>query len=362
MADILFKPTKMGDLTVPNRVFMAPLTRNRANGDGTAKPLAATYYAQRASAGLIVSEATQINDFGKGYLDTPGIYTDAHVAAWKPVTAAVHANGGRIFCQLWHVGRISHTSLLPGGAAPVSSTDVAAKSKTFTAAGFEDTSKPRALSVDELPQLVEDYANSARRAIEAGFDGVEVHSANGYLLDQFLQDGINKRTDDYGGSIANRARLTLQVVDRVVAEIGAGRVGIRLSPRGQANDISDSDPLALFSHVYKELDARGLAYLHIVETFGGEPNPEGEKLIKDLRAHWTGFYVANGAYDAASSAEVVASGHADAVAIGKPFIANPDLPERFRTGTTLNAQDQDTFYGGGAKGYTDYPFATLERA
>lgn len=361
MTASLFKPMAVGDITVPNRVFMAPLTRNRANADGSPKPLAATYYGQRASAGLIFSEATQISDFGKGYIDTPGIYTDAHVAAWQPITEAVHANGGRIYCQLWHVGRISHTSLLPNGEPPVSSSAVRAEAKTFTANGFEDTSEPRAMTADDIKALIDDYAHAAKMALKAGFDGIEVHSANGYLLDQFLQDGVNQRDDDYGGSIENRARLTLEVVDRVVAEIGAGKVGIRLSPRGQANAIADSDPLALFSHVYGELDKRGLAYLHVVETFGGKPDPEGEKLIADLRSIWTGVYVANGAYDAESAAKVVGDGYAHAVSIGKPFIANPDLPERYRTGASLNPQDQDTFYGGGEKGYTDYPFATLGR-
>ncbi|WP_198585950.1 alkene reductase [Pararhizobium haloflavum] len=361
MTHQMFSPTEMGELTIPNRIFMAPLTRNRANPDGTPKPLAATYYAQRASAGLIVSEATQISPLGKGYIDTPGIYTDAQVEAWKPITSAVHANGGRIFCQLWHVGRISHTSLLPDGQAPVSSSNRRARSKTFTSNGFEDTSKPRALEGDEIAALIEDYGHAARSAIAAGFDGVEIHSANGYLLDQFLQDGANDRTDAYGGSIDNRMRLTLEVCDRVIAEIGAGRVGIRLSPRGQANDITDSDPHGLFSALYKALDTRGLAYLHVVESFGTAGDEKGEALIRTLRSDWTGFYIANGEYDAERSAEAIRSGHADAVSVGKAFIANPDLPERFRTGAALNPQDKDTFYGGGAEGYTDYPFATLGR-
>jgi N-ethylmaleimide reductase len=335
MADTLFTPIQLGALNVPNRIFMAPLTRNRAKSDGTPNAMAETYYGQRASAGLLISEATQISPYGKGYIDTPGIYTDEHVAAWRGITDAVHANGGRIFCQLWHVGRISHSSLLPNNDAPVSSTDVAANAKTFTANGFESTSKPRALALSEIPQLIEDYAHAAKLAIQAGFDV-------------------------YGGSIENRTRLTLEVVDRVVKEIGADRTGIRLSPRGDSNDISDSDPEALFSALYKALDQRKLAYLHIVERFG-HGSEGGEELIKKLRPNWTGFYIANGAYDAESSAKVVAEGYAHAVAIGKPFIANPDLPERFRTGAALNAQDTDTFYGGGAKGYIDYPFATLDR-
>lgn len=361
MADQLFTPTEMGDVTIPNRVFMAPLTRNRAMSDGTPKAIARTYYGQRAGAGLIVSEATQISALGKGYLDTPGIYTDAHVEAWREITDVVHANGGRIFCQLWHVGRISHVSLLPEEQQPVSASAVRADSKTYIEGGFSDTSEPRALKTDEIDAVIEDYAHAARCAIRAGFDGVEIHSANGYLLDQFLQDGVNRREDDYGGSIENRARLTLAVTDRICGEIGAARTGIRLSPRGEANDISDSDPEALFSYLYTELDRRGLAYLHVVESFGTGPDAAGEKLIKRLREKWTGFYVANGGYDGDSARTAVASGHAHAVAFGKDFISNPDLPERLRAGGELNPYDKATFYGGSEAGYTDYPFGTLGR-
>lgn len=362
MTDHLFKPHRLGALVVPNRVFMAPLTRNRARSDGQASLLAAIYYGQRASAGLIISEATQIEAMGKGYLDTPAIETEADVGAWKPVTDAVHANGGRIFCQLWHVGRISHVSLLPDGAAPVSSSAVRANSKTFIADGFADVSQPRALRLDEIPALIEHYGQAADRAMRAGFDGVEIHAANGYLLDQFMQDGVNGRDDDYGGPIANRARLPFAVVDRIVGEIGSARVGIRLSPLGEANDMSDSDPEALFTHVIGELDRRELAYLHVVEGFGGvDFASENFAMIKRLRAHWHGFYVANGGYTARMAETVIAEGHANAVAFGKPFIANPDLPERFRENVTLNEPDQQTFYGGGEKGYTDYPFATLGR-
>lgn len=362
MTDRLFEPHKLGHMMVPNRIFMAPLTRNRAEPDGRARPLAATYYAQRASAGLIISEATQIEAMGKGYLDTPAIDTDEQVASWRPVTSAVHANGGRIFLQLWHVGRISHSSLLPGGDKPVSSSAVRADAKTFTAEGFVDTSEPRALETAEIGALIEQYAHAANQALRAGFDGVEIHAANGYLLDQFLQDGVNRREDAYGGSIENRARLVLQVVDRIVKEIGSDRVGIRLSPLGEANDIADSDPYALFSHVYAELDRRSLAYLHVIEGFSGvDFDSDNFELIVRLRPHWNGFYIANGGYTADMASEMVARGHAHAVAFGKPFIANPDLPERIRQGVALTEPKPETFYGGGAEGYTDYPFATLGR-
>lgn len=362
MADQLFTPTVMGDLSIPNRVFMAPLTRNRAESDGSPKAIAAIYYGQRAGAGLIISEATQISALGKGYLDTPGIYTDAHVEAWRDITAAVHAGGGRIFCQLWHVGRISHVSLLPEGQRPVSASAVRADAKTFVAEGFADTSEPRALKTEEIEALIEDYAHAARCAVRAGFDGVEIHSANGYLLDQFLQDGVNRRDDAYGGSIENRVRLTLAVTDRVASEIGAARTGIRLSPRGEANDISDSNPDRLFSHLYGELDKRHLAYLHVVESFGAKDDREGHALIRRLREKWTGFYLANGAYDGASAEAAVASGYAHAISFGKDFLANPDLPQRLRSGIHLNPYDKSTFYGGNERGYIDYPFATLGRA
>lgn len=362
MTSKLFEPGKLGNLTVPNRVFMAPLTRNRAHSDGRAGELAATYYAQRASAGLIVSEATQIEAMGKGYIDTPAIDTDAQVEAWRPITDAVHASGGRIFCQLWHVGRISHVSLLPDGAQPVSSAAIRANAKTFIAEGFADVSQPRALVGDEIGRLIEQYAHAAAQAIRAGFDGVEVHAANGYLLDQFMQDGVNTREDAYGGPIENRSRLVFEVVDSIVEKVGSERVGIRLSPLGEANDISDSDPEALFTHVYRQLDKRSLAYLHVVEGFGGvDFASENFALIKRLRANWNGFYVANGGYTGAMAETVISQGHADAVAFGKPFIANPDLPVRLLRGLPLNEGDKNTYYGGGVEGYVDYPFATLGR-
>ncbi len=357
ISDKLFTPLRLGDIEVPNRILMAPLTRNRAQGDGTPKDMAQTYYLQRASSGLIISEATQISAMGKGYLDTPGIYTDQHVAAWRQITNAVHAAGGRIFCQLWHVGRISHTSLLPEGCSPVSSTDKAADSQTFTANGFEPTSKPEPLTVDGIKDTVRDYVKAAQCALAAGFDGIEVHAANGYLLDQFLQDGVNDRDDEYGGSVENRMRFLLEVLAAVESVFPAGRTGVRLSPLGQANDMSDSDREATFGTIYETLSQRNLAYLHVVESFfTSESSDEDHALLKRLRQRYSGNYLANGGYDGERASEALESGHATAVTIGRPFIANPDLPERIRTGAPLNEQNQDTFYGGDEAGYTDYPF------
>lgn len=354
--DVLFRPLALGAIELPNRVLMAPLTRNRAQGDGTPRDMAATYYRQRASAGLIVSEATQISAMGKGYKDTPGIYTDAHVEGWKPIIESVHAGGGRIFCQLWHVGRISHVSLLPDGRQPVSSSAIRAKGQTFTENGFEDVSEPVALDADGIARTLDDYETAAKCALAAGFDGVEIHSANGYLLDQFLQDGVNKRDDEFGGSLENRTRLLRQVVERVTAIVPPDRVGVRLSPLGQANDMSDSDPEATFGAAYRLLSGRGLAYLHVIEEFYGQnTSDEDRAMLTRLRALFDGPYIANGSYDAEKARKAIADGGVDAVTFGRPFIANPDLPERYRVGAELNKPDSDTFYGGGREGYTDYP-------
>jgi len=357
----LLSPLKIGAVEAPNRVLMAPLTRNRSQSDGTPWEVAATYYAQRAGSGLIISEATQISPEGKGYLDTPGIHDDGQVEAWKKITDAVHDKGGRIALQLWHVGRISHTSLQPNGRQPVAPSAIRANAQTFTANGFEDVSEPVALETEQIPRLINDYKNAAQNAKEAGFDAVEVHAANGYLLDQFIQDGSNKRDDRYGGSLENRLRLPLQVTEEVARIWGADRVGIRLSPNGDANDVTDSDVSGTFGALYKELDTMGLAYLHTIEKFPGNDRTSDEaKMMDDLRALWSGIYIANGDFDAAQAEEWINSGRASAVSFGRPYIANPDLVERFRQDAPLNEQDQDTFYGGDEKGYTDYP--TLDQA
>jgi N-ethylmaleimide reductase len=357
----LFTPFQAGDITLANRIVMAPLTRNRALPGRVPGDLQVEYYRQRASAGLIVTEASQISPEGQGYLDTPGIYSREQVAGWRRVTDAVHAAGGRIVIQLWHVGRISHVSLLPEGMAPVSSSAHAANTKTYTAKGFEAVSAPRALRTDELPCLIADYRAAARNAIEAGFDGVEVHGANGYLLEQFLRDSLNDRADAYGGAIANRARLLIEVMQVVSAEIGAGRTGLRLSPVTPANDLGqDSDAQALYGHVVEQLAPLKLAYLHLIEGATGGPRDVAPFDYEALRrvykaAHPGGAWMVNNGYDRAMALDVVARGAADLVAFGKPFIANPDLVRRLREGAPLNEPRRETFYGGGAAGYTDYP-------
>ena len=357
----LFDPLRVGDLTLSNRVVMAPLTRDRAGPRQVPTEMMATYYRQRASAGLIVTEATQISAEGQGYLDTPGIYGAEQVAGWKRVTQAVHDAGGRIVVQLWHVGRISHVSLQPGGQSPVSSTARRAIGKTFTSTGFVDVSEPRALGLDELPRIVADYAHAARCAIEAGFDGVEVHGANGYLLDQFMRDSINDRSDRYGGSIENRARLLLEVMGAVTAVVGAGRTGLRLSPVTPSNGAGqDSDPQALFGYAVERLAALKLAYLHLIEgQTGGARDiaPFDYAALRDTfrRIHPGGAWMVNNGYGGEMAERVIAAGEADLVAFGRPFISNPDLVERLRHGAALAPLDQKTLYGGGAAGYVDYP-------
>jgi N-ethylmaleimide reductase len=356
----LFDPIAIGGLTLPNRIVMAPLTRNRAVAGNCPGPLTVEYYRQRASAGLIIAEATQISPMGQGYLDTPGIHDAAQVAAWRRVTDAVHAAGGRIFLQLWHVGRISHVSLLPGGAAPVSSTARRPKAQTFAAQGFVDVSPPRALSDEEIPGLIEDYRRAARNALEAGFDGVEVHSANNYLLEQFLRDSVNDRSGPYGGSIENRCRLVLEVMHAVVDAIGAAHCGIRLSPMTTFNDTPrDSDPQALYGHLLGALAPLGLAYVHMIEgETGGAREPEDAAVQVDyaaLRRTFGGTWMVNNGYDLALAQAAVNQGRADLVAFGRPFISNPDLVRRLREGAPLNELRADKLYGGGAEGYTDYP-------
>ena len=357
----LFDPIRIGDIAAANRIAMAPLTRDRA-GPGRVPPaMAVTYYEQRASAGLIVTEGTQISAEGQGYLDTPGIYSAEQVAGWKKVTDAVHAKGGKIVVQLWHVGRISHLSLLPAGTVPVSSTARPAKGKTFTAAGFEEVSTPRALGLDEIPRLIEDYRVAARNAIEAGFDGVEVHAANGYLLEQFMRDSINDRTDAYGGSQENRARLVVEVMTAIAAEIGAARTGIRLSPVTPANDAHpDSDPQGMYGLVVAQLAPLKLAFIHVVEGATGGPRdiaPFDFGALRDLykQDHRAGTWIVNNGYTRAMALEAVASGAADMVAFGKHYISNPDLAERLNVDAPLAQPKRETLYGGGAEGYIDYP-------
>ncbi|MAM35256.1 MAG: alkene reductase [Micavibrio sp.] len=354
----LFEKCSIGDLDFKNRIFMAPLTRSRAD-DATDIPadIAIEYYKQRASAGLIITEATQISQRGKGYIKTPGIYNDKQAAKWKEITDVVHEEGGKIFLQLWHVGRISHTSIQPDGKNPVSSSAVKADTKTFTQDGYQDVSEPEALSVDGIKQTIADFKKGAELCKKAGFDGVEIHGANGYLIDQFLRDKTNKRDDAYGGSVENRARFLLEIVDAVKEVWPTNRIGVRLSPTGSFNDMGDSDPLTMFSHVVDQLNDRKVGYLHLVERFPGmDVGNDDLATINTLIEKWQGFYIANGDYDILKAKDAVQSKHADAIAFGRPFIANPDLPERLEKGAELNEPDEDTFYGGGAEGYTDYPF------
>jgi N-ethylmaleimide reductase len=346
----VFLPYELGDLTLANRTVMAPMTRSRAVDGNVPNPMAATYYLQRASAGLIVTEASQVSPQGVGYIRTPGIHSAAQVAGWRNVTDAVHGAGGKIFLQLWHVGRISHPDF-HGGALPVAPSAIAANGTVFTAQGPQPMVTPRALELAELPGIVAQFRAGAENAKQAGFDGVELHGANGYLLDQFTRDGTNRRTDAYGGSVENRARLPLEVVDAVVDVWGPARVGYRVSPNGAFNSMADSDPVRTFSHLAEALNRRGIGYLHVVD-----PVADGEKRISPaLRRIFDGTFIVNGGFDLASANAAIARGEADLVAFGVPFLANPDLPERFRADAALNAADQATFYTGEAKGYIDYP-------
>jgi N-ethylmaleimide reductase len=351
----LFEPYKLGPITLSNRIVMAPLTRNRAVAGLVPNPLAVDYYGQRASAGLLVTEASQISQQGQGYQDTPGIYSREQVAGWRKVTDRVHERGGRIFIQLWHVGRISHTSLQANGGAPVAPSAIPAKGKTFVNGTFADVSAPRALTLEEIPGIVEGFKRGAANALEAGFDGVEIHGANGYLLDQFAKDGANKRTDAYGGSIENRAKLMLEVSKAVAAVAGAERTGIRISPVTPANDITDSNPQPLFDYIVDHLNALKLVYLHVIEGATGGPRDIAPFDYASLRKRFKRAYMANNGYDLDLANKVLAANEADLIAFGKPFISNPDLVERLKRGAPLNAPDKGTFYGGGAKGYTDYP-------
>ncbi len=349
MSDI-FDPIVIGDLKLPNRIFMAPLTRCHADNPGRVPTkLMAEYYTQRASAGLIFSEATSVTPMGVGYPNTPGIWSEEQVEGWKIITKAVHDAGGKILLQLWHVGRISHPDYL-NGQLPVAPSAIAAKGHVSLLRPEQPYPVPRALELKEIPQIIEEYRIGAENAMEAGFDAVEIHGANGYLLDQFLQDGSNKRTDDYGGSIENRARLMLEVTDKVISVWGAGRVGMHLAPRGDAQSMGDSNPEATFGYVARELGKRKIAFICSREHLGES------RLGPKLKKEFGGIYIANEGFTKETANEVISNGEADAVAFGKLFIANPDLVQRFKLNTELNAPNPSTFYAKGEEGYTDYPF------
>ncbi|MFK5948697.1 MAG: alkene reductase [Methylococcales bacterium] len=348
----LFSSLNLGGISLPNRIFMAPLTRNRAV-DGLATSLMATYYSQRSSAGLIISEGSQISAQAVGYSGTPGIYTDEQSAAWKTVVDAVHKEEGHIFCQLWHCGRISHPDF-HNGNLPVAPSAIKPEGQTFTADGLKDFEVPRALDLAEIPAIIEQYCHAALTAIDAGFDGVEIHAANGYLIDQFLRDKTNQRSDSYGGSIKNRTRLLLEIVKAVGNAIGFNKVGVRISPVNKFNNISDSNPQALFNYVAEQLNQFEPAYLHVVEvSMVGESSEQCD--MKQLRQCFKGLYIANGGYDKASGHHAINKGTADAIAFGSKFLANPDLPARLHAEVSLNEADPNTFYGGNEQGFTDYP-------
>jgi N-ethylmaleimide reductase len=352
----LFAPYRLGDLELSNRLVMAPMTRSRALEGNVPNPIAAVYYKQRSSAGLIVTEGTQVSPQGVGYIRTPGMHSPEQVAGWKRVTGAVHGAGGRIFAQLWHVGRVSHPDF-HGGQRPVAPTALPVEGEVFTPEGKKKIEVPRALETREIPAIVEQFRQAAANAKEAGFDGVELHGANGYLLDQFLRDGANRRTDGYGGSIANRARLPVEVAKAAIAVWGPERVGYRISPYFSMFSLSDSSPVETFSFLAEELSRLKLGYLHIFEALsGGTAPPAGSpRLALILRTKFRGTLIVNGGYDASSANAALEGGQADLIAFGVPFLSNPDLPERFRRNAPLNSPDYTTFYSGEEKGYIDYP-------
>ncbi|PPD31662.1 MAG: alkene reductase [Methylomonas sp.] len=353
----LFDPIRIGDLELPNRVIMAPLTRCRASAGRVPNALMAEYYAQRASAGLILSEATCVSAQGVGYPDTPGIWSDEQIQGWQGVTKAVHAAGGRIFLQLWHVGRVSHPDYLHG-ELPVAPSAIAPKGHVSLLRPMRDYVTPRALEIDEIPGIVETYRQGAENAKRAGFDGVEIHAANGYLLDQFLQDSTNKRTDSYGGFIENRARLLLEATDAAISVWGAGRVGVHLAPRGDSHDMGDSNPLQTFGYVAEQLGQRGIAFIFTRES------KADDWISPALKKRFGGVLIANESFTLQTAEQVLAAGEADAISFGKDFIANPDLPHRLKLNTQLNPYHAGTFYGAGqadpVKGYTDYPSLLAE--
>jgi N-ethylmaleimide reductase len=352
----LFSSYRLGDIALDNRLVMSPMTRSRAVDGNVPNPLAKTYYVQRASAGLIITEATQVSPQGVGYIRTPGLHSGEQVAGWKAITDAVHRVGGTIFAQLWHVGRVSHPDF-HGGALPVAPSAIAPEGEVFTPRGKTKIVTPRALDTHEIPGIVDQFKRGAENAKAAGFDGVELHGANGYLLDQFLRDGANRRSDIYGGSIQNRARLPLEVAEAVVGVWGASRVGYKVSPNGTVYSMSDSDPIRTFSYLATELSHLGIGYLHVTEPIAGPTAVPAEvtRALPVLRKMFKGTLIANGGYDARSGSAAIAQGEADLIAFGVPFLANPDLPLRYLKNAPLNAPDFATFYAGEEKGYVDYP-------
>ncbi|MGC1550770.1 MAG: alkene reductase [Rhodanobacter sp.] len=346
----LFTSTRIGRYTLPNRLIMSPMTRSRADDDtGVPSDVTATYYSQRADAGLIITEGAYPSPMGKGYVRTPGIHSAAQISAWKNITDAVHAKGGRIFLQLMHTGRISHSSMLPGGAAPVAPSAIQPAGKVFTASGPQDFGMPRALTTDEVAGVVEDYRQATRHALEAGFDGVELHSASGYLPEQFLSSSTNQRTDRYGGSVANRARFILEVLAAMVAEAGSDRVGIKVAPEMGFNDISDATPQETYRYLVEQLAPLELAYLHVA-LFKNDFDYHGV-----LRPLFKGAYLQGSGLTKETAESLIARGRADAAVFGSLYLANPDLVQRFRVGASLNAPDRETFYSAGPRGYIDYP-------
>ena len=354
----LFEPYALGPIELSNRVVMAPLTRSRATSDGVPKDMHVDYYRQRAGAGLIISEATNISVEGRGYAWTPGIYSDEQVVAWRKVTDAVHDAGGKIVLQLWHVGRVSHPDLQKDGQLPVAPSAIAPQMQAFTESGMKEVPTPRALEKDELPRVVEDYVKAARNAIAAGFDGVEIHGANGYLIDQFLRSNANQRTDEYGGSVENRMRFLLEVVEGVTQAIGSGKTGLRLSPINAFNSMKDEDPVGLSQTLAKTLSGHDLAYLHVIRSniAGSEGQEHQKAVVAAFAEHYTGNVVLNCDFGGKEGSDTILNDKADAIAYGTTYIANPDLPERFKAGVALNEPNPKTFYTTEAEGYIDYPF------
>ena len=356
----LFEPVTIGPYHLPNRIFFAPVSRNRASRDGVQPDYATEYYSQRASAGLIISESAAINDWSGG-MNAPGIYSDEQVIVWRKITDAVHAKGGRIFQQFWHSGRVTHQSLLPSSRRVAAPSAIGISREMITYQGKYPATLPQAFTLEEIAELRSDYAQAARNALAAGFDGIEIQAANGYLIDQFLQDAANQRTDQYGGSVENRSRFLMEVLEDAIGIWGANRVGVRLSPTGNFNEIGDTDPTGTFSTLISQLDKLELAYLHIVEQLPWAPLTEEKiALNESLRKLWSGPYIANGGFDATSGAASISAQKATAIAYGRPWIANPDLPQRFQVNASLNEMDEATIYGGDERGYTDY--STLENS